>query len=143
TVTQYSVAGAITLTEMLGLGPARSAAVAFGPFGEVLVVTGLDGSIAQFDAAGAHDLTGLLRLGPVRSVGVAFGPSGEALVVTGLDGSLTQFDAAGAHDLTGLRGAARAGRAALVPPGAVLDRLFGDDAPDRFNAAGLFPPSGG
>src|SRR5207302_2053746 len=74
---------------------------AFGPFGELLVVVGTDGTVAQYDVAGAHSLTKMLGLGSVLSASVGFGPKGEVLAVVTPDNLLTQYDAAGAHFLLG------------------------------------------
>src|SRR5262249_48086275 len=67
--------------------PQVSVSVAFGPFGEVILLTGPDGTLTQFDAFGAHVLGG-----GIRSASIAFGPAGEVILVTTLDGTLTQFD---------------------------------------------------
>src|SRR5439155_13340379 len=78
-----------------------SVSVAFGPFGEVLVVVRPDGTLTQYDAFGAHALGA-----GVSYASVAFGPAGEVLLVTRADGTLTQYDASGAHVLGAGVGAA-------------------------------------
>jgi hypothetical protein len=70
--------------------------VAFGPLGEVLLVTFQNGQLFQFDALGAHALS----TGGVVSAGVAFNAAGAEVVdVITRDGTLTQFDATGVHPL--------------------------------------------
>ena len=72
----------------------NSASVAYGPGGQVLLVTFLDGSVLQVDVTGAHVLTG-----GVRSASVAFGPAGRVLDMIFQDNSMVQFDAFGVHPL--------------------------------------------
>jgi hypothetical protein len=75
-------------------GGVRSASVAFGPAGQVLLVTFQTGALVQFDAAGPH------LLGPgVLYACVAFAPFGEVVDLIFEDGSVWQFDALGAHRL--------------------------------------------
>src|SRR5947209_19801694 len=64
--------------------------MAYGPSGEVLVVTGPDGTLTQYSLAGAFNLTQMLGLAPARSAAVAFAPYGEVLGVTGRDGSVPE-----------------------------------------------------
>ena len=57
---QYSQAGALDLTQFLGLGAARDAAVSFDPLGrEVLLVDDAQGSLTQYSQAGIINLTQL------------------------------------------------------------------------------------
>jgi hypothetical protein len=105
-----------------------SVSVAFGPFGEVLVVVGANGSLTQLDAFGAHTVPG-----NYRGASVAFGPLGEVLVAVGQDGSLTQFDALGTHALAG---GASAAEVAFGFFGEVLVVVGQDGSVTQFDAAG-------
>ncbi len=89
-LTQYDAAGAHQLATGV-----RSASVAFGGVGEVMVVVYQDGRLLQYDAAGGH----LLASG-VAAAGVALTPAtAEVLDVIFADGSLWQYDATGSHRL--------------------------------------------
>jgi hypothetical protein len=69
--------------------------VAFGPFGEVLLVVRPDGGLTQYDAFGGH----FLGLG-VTSASVAFDSDGtEVLDLIFASGLLAQFDGTGEHVL--------------------------------------------
>jgi hypothetical protein len=124
-ITQYDSTGAHPLTMT-----ARSASVAFGAPGEVLVVVMADGSLFQFDNLGRHFLAG-----GVLSAGVAFTADGnqEVLEVVFADGTLVQFDSAGAHQLTtGVRTAS----VAFSRLGEVLDLVFQDGRLVQFDPSG-------
>jgi hypothetical protein len=68
--------------------------VAFGPAGEVLLVTFANGTLIRVDASGTRTLGS-----GVRSASVAFGPGGEVDEIVFQDGRLVQYDASGAHTL--------------------------------------------
>src|SRR5438270_9943777 len=78
TLTQFDATGA----HVLGTD-VRSAGIAFGPAGQVLVVVDTAGTLTQFDATGSH----VLGAG-VASVGIAFAPSGEVLEIIDTAGVL-------------------------------------------------------
>src|SRR5438876_481182 len=91
-------AGFLALFDAAGAHPlgsgVRSASVAFGPTGEVLLVTLDSGVLTQFDAFGSRTLgSGVL------SADVSFGPAGEVVLVTSDGGVLTRFDATGSRTL--------------------------------------------
>jgi hypothetical protein len=68
--------------------------VGFGPFGESITITYVDGGLVTFDALGAH----LLSTSGVRSACVAFTRAGSPVTVVLLQtGALVQFDALGTH----------------------------------------------
>ena len=110
--------------------PPPFVSAAFGPTGEVLLVTFADGGLVRFDATGAR----VLSTGGVRSAGVSFGPAGEVLLVTFADGTLVRFDAGGTRVLgRGIVSASLAFDAA----GEMLLTTFEDGALVRFDSRGV------
>jgi hypothetical protein len=122
----------------------RSASVAFGPQGEIMVVVFQDGRLVQFDASGVH----LLASG-VLSAGVGLNGGQEVVEVVFQGGTLVQFDATGGHQLaTNVRSASVAfgpGRTFRFAPAPlnvvseVLDVVFADGTLFQFDAAGTHP----
>jgi sugar lactone lactonase YvrE len=109
---------------------AAGVSAAFGPAGEVLLVTRSDGSLTQYDAAGAHPLGS-----GVQAASVAFTPAGsEVLDVTYAGGALYQYDAAGAHLVgSGVQSAS----VAFAPDGSeVFDIIYAGGALYQYDAAG-------
>jgi hypothetical protein len=124
-LTQFDATGAHQLATGV-----RSASVAFGQSGEVLIVVYQDGRLFQFDAGGAH-----LLASAVLSASVTFAPGGmqEVLEVVFANGTLVQFDATGAHQLTtGVHTAS----AAFGAGGEVLDLVLQDGRLFQFDATG-------
>ena len=79
---------------LLGKTGVQNGSVAFGPFGQSLTITYVDGGLVTFDALGAH----LLSTSGVRSAAVTFTPGGaKVTLVLFQTGALVQFDAFGAH----------------------------------------------
>jgi hypothetical protein len=114
----------------------RSASVAFGPQGEIMVVVFQDGRLFQFDATGAH-----LQATSVLSASVALTPSGqEVLDVVFLNGFLTEYSATGTHVVTfNVRSASATFAASDVlgpMPAEVLDVVFQDGRLVRFGVPG-------
>jgi hypothetical protein len=108
----------------------RSASVAFGAGGEVLLVVFQNGQLFEFDAAGTH----LLAVG-VLSANVTFLPGGtqEVLEVVFVNGTLVQYDAAGGHQLaTGVQTAS----VAFSARGEVIDVVYQNGQLVQFDGAG-------
>jgi hypothetical protein len=130
TLTQYDTAGPHNLTQLLGLGPVRSASAAFNPFAqEVLVAVLQDGTLVQFDSAGEHFL-----LPGVQSASATFNPLGQEVFGAVLqDGTLAQLDSAGEHFL--LPGA-RSASAVFNPYGEVFTVVMQDGSLIQLDSAG-------
>jgi hypothetical protein len=108
--------------------PKVSVSVAFGPAGQVTLVTHPDGRLIRQDSTGSH----LLATG-VASASIAFGPTGQVILITRLDGSLTQYDSTGSHQIaTGVASAS----VAFGPAGKVLLITKTDSSLVRIDSTG-------
>src|SRR5205807_2082774 len=110
--------------------PPPFVSVAFGPAGEVLLVTFGNGELLRVDASGAR----VLAQSGIRSASVAFSGATEVIVATLTNGALLQVDATGAHALTS--GGVRAAGVAFQAAAEVLDVIFADGTLTQFDSTG-------